>query len=308
MPTQSVSTVGVVVNQELVSALGEIIRPYSVPVYMQWVLDYREHSFEHLSDAQTQETIDDAKRRAEAGGDFSIAPSAWVLDSRDITWHFGNELDLSLHYFDDVVEAEFMLRPGHHGSPTVHVRSTRYSTTATVSGEIGELESVVPAVQKTLKEFVDADLLEAASPPFRVFIGHGGDRQWEAVRRFVESQYEVAAFETHDRLGQQAFEVVENMISEASVAVIVMTATDDRADGKRTARQNVVHELGFAQGRLGARNTIIVVESGTELFTNIESIQQVRFAPGEIHTIEDTVLAALANRKREIDERDRGSA
>lgn len=301
MPTQSVSALGVIVNQALVRALGDIIRPYSVPEYERQILAYSDHSFEHLDEDATQATIEDLRRRADAGGDFSIGPSASVVDSRNITWHFGNELEVPWHQFDDVVDADFLLRPSFHGSPVVHVRSTLFSTVATVNGEIGELESLMPAVQRALDESVDPERLEAALPPFRVFIGHGGDRQWEAIKRYVGAEHLVTAFETDDRLGQQAYEVVERMISEATVAVIVMTGADVASTRRKRARQNVVHELGFAQGRLGARNTIIVVEEGIELFSNIESIQQVRFAPGEIGTTEDVVLAAIANRKRDRD-------
>ncbi len=43
------------------------------------------------------------------------------------------------------------------------------------------------------------------------------------------------------------------------------------------ARQNVVHELGFFQGKYGRDKVILLVEEGLELFSNISGIVYSRF-------------------------------
>ncbi len=92
--------------------------------------------------------------------------------------------------------------------------------------------------------------------------------------------------------------VVEQMVSRSTVAVVVMTGVDVLKDGRVMARQNVVHEIGLAQGLLGIANTIVLLENGTEEFTNIQGLTQVRFASGEIHRTKREVLATLANHAR----------
>lgn len=300
MPMQTVSRPGVVVSRAFVKKLSEIVRPFSIAEYRQLALHYRSESMAGLPKAERESLTSAADRTVENGGAVYTDGRGSVTDSNKVIWSFPRGDAIPWDLFDDVRDGDFTLRAGRFSDFQARVVTSSSQTSITLTAPVEHLESAMPSVAALLDEYVDGEKLEASQPPFRVFIGHGGDRQWEAVRRVVANHYDYSAFESHDRLGQQAFEVVENMISEASVALIVMTATDERADGKKTARQNVVHELGFAQGRLGARKTIIVVEQGTELFTNIDSIQQIRFAPGEIHTVEDQVLAALANRKREL--------
>jgi predicted nucleotide-binding protein len=67
--------------------------------------------------------------------------------------------------------------------------------------------------------------------------------------------------------------------------------------GKLHARQNVVHETGLFQGRLGFGSAVVLLEQGTEAFSNIDGVQQIRFAKGNIREAFGDVLAVL---KREL--------
>lgn len=136
--------------------------------------------------------------------------------------------------------------------------------------------------------------------PLRVFIGHGGDSKWEVVRDYVHAeQYEVVAFESEERAGRATLDEVESMISSADVAILVMTGTDRLVDGTLLARQNVVHEIGYAQATLSRRNSIILLEEGTYEFGNIHGITQLRFPTGEIHQTKRRVLRILQDRADE---------
>ncbi|HKR93789.1 MAG TPA: TIR domain-containing protein, partial [Candidatus Angelobacter sp.] len=73
---------------------------------------------------------------------------------------------------------------------------------------------------------------------------------------------------------------------------------DETLDHRVLARQNVVHEAGLFQGRLGFPRAIVMLEEGVEEFSNIAGIQQVRYSKGKIKETFGDVLAVL---KREFD-------
>uniref|UniRef100_A0A942SYZ7 Nucleotide-binding protein n=1 Tax=Neobacillus citreus TaxID=2833578 RepID=A0A942SYZ7_9BACI len=131
--------------------------------------------------------------------------------------------------------------------------------------------------------------------PFRVFLGHGGDTQWKDLRDSLQDHhgFDVEAFERSPRIGQTISEVVRGMIASASAGVLVLTRSDQMADGTWHGRQNVVHELGLVQGALGWSRALIVVEDGVVLPSNLDGTQQVRFGLGHIREAEGAVAAAL---------------
>ena len=86
------------------------------------------------------------------------------------------------------------------------------------------------------------------------------------------------------------------MLDKSSIALLVITAEDETAQGSMRARQNVVHELGLFQGRLGFSKAIVIVEEGVEMSSNMESIQQIRFRAAEIRESFGEVLATLEDR------------
>jgi predicted nucleotide-binding protein len=57
-------------------------------------------------------------------------------------------------------------------------------------------------------------------------------------------------------------------------------------------------KTGLFQGRLGFSRAIILLEEGTEDFSNVHGVQQIRFAKGNI---KETFGEALATLKREFD-------
>jgi hypothetical protein len=61
-----------------------------------------------------------------------------------------------------------------------------------------------------------------------------------------------------------------------------MTAEDEQLDGTTRARENVVHELGLFQGRLGFNRAIILLEEGCSEFSNIVGLIQIRFPKDKI--------------------------
>lgn len=149
-------------------------------------------------------------------------------------------------------------------------------------------------IETLLQGTVTPEALQALKLSKKIFVGHGGDKKWEVIERLLrEAGYAVEAFESQDRTGSGTFNTVHQMISTSRIAVIVMTAADSLADGSKQARQNVVHEIGLAQGILGAQDTIIVREKSAEEFSNIRGINQIWAPDGDLHAIGEELLAAV---------------
>jgi predicted nucleotide-binding protein len=82
--------------------------------------------------------------------------------------------------------------------------------------------------------------------------------------------------------GVTYIERLSEMLDDAAIAFLVMTAEDEMADGAVQARMNVVHEAGLFQGRLGFSKAVVLLEEGCEQFSNIEGLGQIRFPKGNI--------------------------
>ncbi len=117
-----------------------------------------------------------------------------------------------------------------------------------------------------------------------VFIGHGRSSAWRELKDFVQDRLRLP----HDEFNRVPVAGVTNiarlaeMLDAAAIALLVMTAEDEMAEGKMRARENVVHEVGLFQGRLGFGRAIVVLEEGCEEFSNIQGLGQIRFAKGKI--------------------------
>ena len=83
------------------------------------------------------------------------------------------------------------------------------------------------------------------------------------------------------------------MLSEARFAFLVFTADDRGHDGLLHARENVVHEAGLFQGRLGFRRAIILLEDGCQEFSNIFGLGQIRFPAGTISSAYEEIRRVL---------------
>lgn len=132
----------------------------------------------------------------------------------------------------------------------------------------------------------------------RIFIGHGRSADYGLLKVFlVERGYEVVNFESEPRAGLSAKDVVEDMSRRASMAFLVHTAEDEQHGQKVRARENVVHETGLFQGRLGFRRAIVVREEGCEPFSNLDGIQYIPYRSGYI---KDSFMDVLDTIQREF--------
>lgn len=114
----------------------------------------------------------------------------------------------------------------------------------------------------------------------RVFLGHGrSSLEWMSVERLlrIEHGLDVEAFETETRTSQHIVDVLKTMLDRCSMAVIVCTAEDLTNEGVARARQNVIHEAGLFQGRLGFERVILIEQDGIEEPSNLAGLLTIRF-------------------------------
>ncbi|MCK4823811.1 nucleotide-binding protein [bacterium] len=136
---------------------------------------------------------------------------------------------------------------------------------------------------------------EPPPPKPTVFIGHGRDLQWRDLKDHLHDKhgYDIETYEIGARAGHAVRDILQDMLIRSSCAILVMTGEDETQDGKLRARPNVIHEIGLFQGRLGFNRAIVVLEKGTEEFSNIQGIEQIRFDKGNIKETFGDVLAVL---------------
>jgi predicted nucleotide-binding protein len=213
------------------------------------------------------------------------------------TWHHESEEEFFADYRRPIVDAVYQLEGPDWGFRLQVVGSlSLLEVSASKRSSIARAFEVLDAAQS------DSLLPEAPSPPPPtpvVFLGHGGSPLWRDLRDHLQDKHgiTVEAYEIGSRAGHAIRDVLESMMRRSSIAFLVLTAEDVMADGSMHARQNVVHELGLFQGALGFSRAIAVLEEGTEEFSNLHGIEQIRFASGRIRETFGEVLATI---KREV--------
>jgi predicted nucleotide-binding protein len=113
-----------------------------------------------------------------------------------------------------------------------------------------------------------------------VFIGHGRSPLWARLQIFLEKDLRLntVSYESESRVGEQIVSILEQMLGQATFAVLILTAEDETAEGARRARQNVIHEAGLFQGKLGFRRAVVLRQEGAEDFSNIAGLQYISFS------------------------------
>jgi Predicted nucleotide-binding protein containing TIR-like domain len=86
---------------------------------------------------------------------------------------------------------------------------------------------------------------------------------------------------------------LEEMLDTAWFAFLVMTAEDTYADNTAHARENVIHEAGLFQGRLGFERAIILLEEGCAQFSNIHGLTHIGFPKGNLEPAFENIRRVL---------------
>lgn len=170
-----------------------------------------------------------------------------------------------------------------------------FSSVCVIAPKRDQIEEVYQIFEKYVDECKLPEDTEPVEAKPVVFIGHGQSDQWRDLKDHLQDKhgYKIDAYEVGARAGHAIRDVLEEMLSRSLFSILVMTGEDKDDKGNLRARDNVIHELGLFQGKLGFSRAIILLEEGTQEFSNIHGIQQIRYTKSNIKETFGEVLATL---------------
>lgn len=140
-------------------------------------------------------------------------------------------------------------------------------------------------------------IFQSKSPIYgtMIFIGHGRSPIWRELKDFIADRLKLPwdEFNREPPAGFMTFERLEKILSQAAFAFLVFTAEDIHKDETIHARENVIHEAGLFQGRLGRQRAVVLLEEGCTEFSNIHGLSQIRFPRGLISAIFEEIRRVL---------------
>lgn len=161
-----------------------------------------------------------------------------------------------------------------------------FSGTIGVGANVQEEFARLMAHAKRMVDSLEAMPTATATPLLgkRIFIGHGRSHLWRELKDFIAERLYLPwdEFNRESVAGITTSERLQNMLFASGFAFLIMTAEDERPGGTVHARDNVIHEVGLFQGRLGPRRAIVLLEEGCSDFSNIHGLGQIRFPHGDI--------------------------
>ncbi len=132
-----------------------------------------------------------------------------------------------------------------------------------------------------------------------IFIGHGRSKEWLALERFLARELHLNCdeFSARPAAGYTTQAHLDKMLIRATFAFLVMTAEDTHHDGTLHARENVIHEAGLFQGKLGFPDAVLLVETGCSIPSNLNGLTHIPFPKDNIGAAFYHVQRTLEDRK-----------
>lgn len=309
MPSIPVTIAGAELPASFIEDMREILRPMALAI-AESELEYARtttHSplLGPLSPQQQAEAVDLAQSVIDSGGRYGW--TWWKVTTRDgigYEYSVSHPSEPNHELFEGAASASFKLTAGASDMTATHAISVQMNggyLEAHMHAPEEDVRELAAKLRATLEGYI-VEAPPAATLPFKVFIAYGGGPAWEVVRNYLNAvDVTVDAFTESERVGEVTIDVVSGMIRTSAAAIIVMTAADQMHDGTWHPRQNVVHEAGFAHGVLGIRDTIILLEEGVALPSNLANVTHIPFPRGAVHTTEARVVARVREIKADWD-------
>lgn len=118
-----------------------------------------------------------------------------------------------------------------------------------------------------------------------VFIIHGrNEAKWRELKDIVKSQFRlnpIVLMEEPEIGSETVIEKFERHAETCSYAIALFTPDDEVTSGGETylqARPNVIYELGWFCGRLGRPGVMLLLQTGTTLFSDFGGIIRKEFS------------------------------
>lgn len=127
-------------------------------------------------------------------------------------------------------------------------------------------------------------IVEVAKGSNKIFVGHGRSNLWSRVQLYLKDDLglDSFSFETESHASESIVQILEDFLSKSSFAILILTAEDETSDGKFRARQNVIHEAGLFQGKIGFDKVVLLKQDKVEEFSNIAGLQYIGFSGDNI--------------------------
>ena len=118
-----------------------------------------------------------------------------------------------------------------------------------------------------------------------IFLSHDKHPLWQEVADFLElkMQHQVAALQDMPDDGRTNLALLDDITDECSFAVVIALANDSRS------RENLIHEIGFYQGKFGCENVLVLRQEGAADFPSISGIVSQEFKGNDIKTTFDRI-------------------
>jgi predicted nucleotide-binding protein len=128
-----------------------------------------------------------------------------------------------------------------------------------------------------------------------VFIGHGHSPLWRELKDFLQDRLHLKwdEFNRESTPGLSTKERLKTMVAQSGFALLVLTSDDEHPDGSFHPRENVIHEAGLFQGKLGFERAIILREQDCAEFSNIHGLTQILFPKGNIAAVFEDIRRVL---------------
>jgi Predicted nucleotide-binding protein containing TIR-like domain len=158
---------------------------------------------------------------------------------------------------------------------------------AACEGKLAEMmipAEALEAINQVLGYVRSATIRKVRPLATKIFIGHGRASDWKSLATFLHEDLhcEVVEFNSDPTAGLFTGERILEMLERSRFAFLVMTAEDEQANGTFQARQNVIHEVGLCQGRLGFHRAIAVKEDMASTFSNMAGLTYIEFRRGAL--------------------------
>ncbi len=146
-----------------------------------------------------------------------------------------------------------------------------------------QLERLIRDIDQLFELRANSELAQpqasSTEPLRRVFLSHGRSQVWRSVQAFVERDLDLATLELaqEPNLGRTIIEKLYENSLRCDSAVIVMTGDDIVDSEAARVRENVMHEIGFFQGRWGRRVVVLLHEDGVSIPTNLAGVVYIPF-------------------------------
>ncbi len=198
------------------------------------------------------------------------ASQFWIMHARAV---------LGLIYGENTAEVDFWC-PQHNIDPAQMSPQNR------IAYRLPQLERL-------------AGIITPSHETTKVFIGHGRSLEWLKLRNFLSQTLGLPCdeFNIEPTAGLQTVRRIENMLTSARMAFLVMTAEDRHADDTVHARENVVHEVGLFQATLGSHRAIVMLEGGCNRFSNLDGLTTINFPPGNIMAGSEEIRGVLTRER-----------